>query len=76
MYDQWVEPRPSLDIEDSGHGLFIQRIGPQSVNSLGGKRDESTGAQYCGGAKDLGLRGFLFGGTGHNFTSPGRGDID
>ena len=55
MYDQWVVRWPLLRLIDALHGLAPGRVGAQSVDCLGGKRDgdvarlEESGSFLDGG---------------------------
>ena len=45
MHDQRVEARPSLGLEDGGHGPAVGGIGAEPVHRLGRKRDQRAGAR-------------------------------
>ena len=61
MHDQRVETRPSLGLEDTGHGMIVARIAPQPIDRFGGQRDQPAGAQDrrgAGVALGAGAQGF------------------
>jgi hypothetical protein len=47
---------------DAGHSFGIEGVSPKAINGLGGKGDESTGAEKPGGVVDFAG----IGGWGHS----------
>jgi hypothetical protein len=46
MHADRMVARPAFGGEHGANGSWIRGIGPQAIDSLGGKGDEATGAQH------------------------------
>ena len=55
MYNQWVKVWTVFDCEDLCNRAFVQRIGPQAIDSFSGKGDQFTCPKLCY-SKSNGLR--------------------
>jgi len=53
MDDERVPGGALLGYEDAGDSVWIQRIGSEAVDGLGGEGDEATGSEEFGGAGDI-----------------------